>query len=268
MFLLHYDFMLRALTVGSLVSFCAGLLGTTIVLRRQSMIGDGLSHAGFGALAVAAVFNAAPLAVALPLVCLAAFFLLKMSEKGKTPSDAALAMLSTTSLALGVILLSISSKKNVDINSYLFGNILAIGKADMLPCVLFSIAVIAVFIVIYNKIFAIAFDETFAEASGLKTGFYNAVLALLISITIVLGMRIMGALLISSALILPTLSALRLFKNFKLVTLCASFLAVFGFIIGLLASFWLSIPTGACIVLVNFLIFLVALGVNKCPKFL
>jgi len=263
MFPLHYDFMLRALVVGISVSFCAGLLGTTVVLRRQSMIGDGLSHVGFGALALAAVFNAAPLVVAMPLVCLAAFFLLRMSEKGKTPGDAALAMLSTTSLALGVILLSLSSKKNVDINNYLFGSILAIDKGDAIFCVFFSITVAVVFVAIYNKVFAIAFDETFTRATGVKIGVYNAILALLISVAIVLGMRIMGALLISSVLILPSLSALQLSKSFKSVSLCAAFLAVIGFVIGLFASFWLSLPTGACIVLVNFLIF----GISRCLKF-
>lgn len=263
MFPLHYDFMIRALIVGISVSFCAGLLGTTVVLRRQSMIGDGLSHAGFGALALAVVLNAAPLAVAMPLVCLAAFLLLRMSEMGKTPSDAALAMLSTTSLALGVILLSLSSKRNVDMNNYLFGSILAIDKGDTFFYIFFSVAVIAAFIAIYNKAFAIAFDETFAGASGIKVGIYNAILALLISVTIVLGMRIMGALLISSVLILPTLSALQLFKNFKSVSLCAAFLAVLGFVTGLFTSFWLSLPTGACVVVVNFLIF----GTIRCLKF-
>ncbi|GHV11048.1 ABC transporter [Fibrobacterales bacterium] len=253
---LAYDFFLRALIGGVSVSLCAGLLGVSLVLRRQAMLGDGLSHAGFGALALAAVFNATPFYVALPLVSIAAFALLKMSERGKIPSDSALAMLSTCSLAAGVILLSLSDKKNVDLNNYLFGSILALNKGDTISSVIFSAVVIIVFIFIYNKIFAFAFDENFARVSGIKIGLYNGILALLISVAIVFGMRIMGALLISSELILPTLSALRLFKSFKSVTVFAAIFAVLGFVIGLFVSFVIGVPSGACIVLVNFLIFL------------
>jgi len=255
--------MLRAFAGGIFIALCAGMLGTTIVLRRQSMIGDGLSHVGFGALAVSVFLNAAPLAVALPLVSLAAFALLKMGEHGKTPSDAMLAMLSTTSLALGVVVLSFSAKKNVDMNNYLFGSILALDKADTLLSTVLSLAVIIAFVFCYNKIFALTFDPEFAKASGVNVSFYNAVLAVLISIAIVLGMRIMGVLLISSLLILPSLSAIRLFKNFKSLTIAASIFAAFGLIVGLFASFFLSIPTGACIVLVNFLVFLLCFTIGK-----
>lgn len=261
-----YNFMLRALISGISIALCAGLLGTTIVLRRQSMIGDGLSHVGFGSVAIATVLNIAPLSLALPVVSIAAFLLLKIAEKGKMPSDATLAMLATTSLAVGIVVLSFSVKKNVDINNYLFGSILAVSKTDSIISVALSALVIVAFVFCYNKIFALTFDQPFAEASGIKISFYNAILAVLVSITIVLGMKMMGALLISSTMILPTLASLRLFKNFKSVTLSSAFLAVIGFVIGLFTSFLLNMPTGASIVITNFLLFTLCFLASKVRK--
>lgn len=215
-----YNFIVRAFIVGTLVSLCAALLGVTLVLKRYSMIGDGLSHVGFGALAVAAALNLAPLEVAVPVIIIAAFLLLRLSENSKINGDAAIAIISSTALAIGVVFVSVSGV-NTDLNSYLFGSILATTTADAVMCGILALVVIVIFILFYNKIFAVTFDETFSRATGLKTGVYNTVIALLTALTIVIGMRIMGTLLISALIIFPALSSMRVCKKFKSVILCS-----------------------------------------------
>ncbi len=195
--LLSYTFLTRALVVGCLVSLCAALLGVTLVLKRCSMIGDGLSHVGFGALAVATVLNAAPLAVAVPVVVAAAFLLLRISESGRIKGDAAIGLISTCALAIGVILISLSTGMNTEINNYLFGSILSMSRQDVALSAVIALAVLLLFLIFYNRIFAVTFDETFARATGVRVGAYNALIALLTALTIVVGMRMMGALLIS-----------------------------------------------------------------------
>lgn len=207
-----YNFIVRAFIVGTLVSLCAALLGVTLVLKRYSMIGDGLSHVGFGALAVAAALNLAPLEVAVPVIIIAAFLLLRLSENSKINGDAAIAIISSTALAIGVVFVSVSGV-NTDLNSYLFGSILATTTADAVMCGILALVVIVIFILFYNKIFAVTFDETFSRATGLKTGVYNTVIALLTALTIVIGMRIMGTLLISALIIFPALSSMRVCIN-------------------------------------------------------
>ena len=218
-----YNFIVRAFIVGTLVSLCAALLGVTLVLKRYSMIGDGLSHVGFGALAVAAALNLAPLEVAVPVIIIAAFLLLRLSENSKINGDAAIAIISSTALAIGVVFVSVSGV-NTDLNSYLFGSILATTTADAIMCGILALVVIVIFILFYNKIFAVTFDETFSRATGLKTGVYNTVIALLTALTIVIGMRIMGTLLISALIIFPALSSMRVCKKFKSVILCSGVL--------------------------------------------
>lgn len=187
--ILSYDFMVRALIIGALVSLCAALLGVVLVLKRYSMIGDGLSHVGFGALAVAAAANLAPLYVAVPVVLLAAFFLLRLSKNSKLRGDAAIAVFSSTALAIGVTVASVSGL-NTDLNTYLFGSILSTTKADTVLCVILAVVVITVFIVFYNKIFAVTFDEDFSKATGIRPSIYNLIIALLTALTVVIGMRI------------------------------------------------------------------------------
>ena len=251
-----YNFIIRALIVGVLVSLCASLLGVTLVLKRYSMIGDGLSHVGFGALAIAASLNLAPLQVAVPVIVVAAFLLLRLSENSKINGDAAIAIIASTSLAIGVVCVSVSGV-NTDLNSYLFGSILATTNADAIMCGILAVIVIVIFAVFYNKIFAVTFDETFSKATGLKTGVYNTVIALLTALTIVIGMRIMGTLLISALIIFPALSSMRICKNFKSVIICSGVLSVCCFFVGMCLSYSLDTPTGASVVIINAVVFVI-----------
>ena len=255
--------LLRALIVGILVSLCAALLGVTLVLKRYSMIGDGLSHVGFGALAIATVMNAAPMAVAIPVVIAAAFILLRLSGSGKIKGDAAIALISTSALAIGVMAVSMSDGMNVDINSYLFGSIISVGKEDVFTSVALAVVVLLVFIFFYTKIFAITFDENFAKATGTNVGAYNMLIALLTAVTIVIGMRLMGSMLISSLIIFPALCSMRVFRSFLSVTVCSAVISVVTFISGMLISYIADTPCGASIVCVNIVVFAVFFAVGK-----
>jgi zinc transport system permease protein len=252
-----YAFLVRAVIVGALVSICAALLGVSLVLKRYSMIGDGLSHVGFGSLALATALNAAPLSVAIPVVIAAAFLLLRLSENSKIKGDAAVALISTGSLAIGVIIISQTTGMNTDVCNYLFGSILAMAKADVYLSIALSSLVLVLFILFYHKLFIITFDETFAKASGIKTGLYNMLIAFLTALTIVLGMRIMGAMLISSLIIFPALSSMRLFKQFKSVTVCSALIAILCFFIGVVISYIYATPTGASVVGINIIVFVI-----------
>jgi zinc transport system permease protein len=251
-----FAFLVRAFIVGALVSLCAALLGVSLVLKRYSMIGDGLSHVGFGSLAIATALNAAPLIVAIPIVVAAAFLLLRMSENSKIKGDAAIALISTGSLAIGVVIISQTTGMNTDVCNYLFGSILAMAKADVYLSIALSVVVLVLFILFYNKLFIITFDETFAKASGIKTGLYNMLIAFLTALTIVLGMRMMGAMLISSLIIFPALSSMRIFKKFKSVTICAAIISIMCFFIGVIISYLYATPTGASVVTINIIVFI------------
>ena len=250
----------RALRVGGLVSLCAALLGVSLVLKRYSMIGDGLSHVGFGALAVATVMNLAPMAVAIPVVILAAFLLLRLSSNGKIKGDAAIALISTSALAIGVMAVSMSSGMNVDINSYLFGSIISVSSGDVVTSVILALAVLMMFIFFYTKIFAITFDESFAKATGTNANLYNMLIALLTAVTIVIGMRLMGSMLISSLIIFPALCSMRVFRSFKSVTICSAVISVTTFVIGMFISYIADTPCGASIVCVNIAVFVIFLA--------
>ncbi|MDR0568606.1 MAG: metal ABC transporter permease [Spirochaetaceae bacterium] len=246
-----YAFIRKAVLVGLLVSLCASLLGVSLVLKRYSMIGDGLSHVGFGALALATALNLAPLSVSIPVVVLAAFLLLRLSETSAIKGDAAIALISTASLAVGVVIISVTTGMNTDVCNYLFGSILAMTKADVYLSVSLSAAVLILFALFYHKIFAVTFDETFAKATGVKTGAYNMIIALLTAVTIVLGMRMMGSLLISALIIFPALTSMRLCKRFRTVTIASAVISVLCFFSGVVISFLYAIPTGASVVMVN-----------------
>ena len=221
-----YPFIVRAFIVGVLVSLCAALLGVSLVLKQYSMIGDGLSHVSYGALSIALACNVAPLKVSIPVVIAAAFLLLRMTEKGLMKSDAAIAAVSASALAIGVSVTSLTTGMTTDVNSYMFGSILAMTKDDVILCVLLSCVVLALFIVSYHNIFAVTFDENFGKATGVKVSFYNSMIAILTAVTIVLGMQMMGAMLISSLLIFPALTSMRLFKSFKGVIVTSAVLSV------------------------------------------
>lgn len=257
--------LVRALVVGVLVSLCAALLGVSLVLKRYSMIGDGLSHVGFGALAVAAVMNLAPMAVAIPVVIAAAFLLLRLSGNSKIKGDSAIALISTGALAIGVMAVSLSGM-NVDLDSYLFGSILSISEQDVVISVVLALIVLVLFIFFYTKIFAITFDESFARATGTKVGLYNMLIALLTALTIVIGMRMMGSMLISSLIIFPALCSMRVFRSFKAVTVCSAVISVVTFVAGMMISYEFDAPSGASIVCVNIAVFVVFSAVGAVVR--
>ena len=244
------SFMVRALVVGVLVALCSSLLGVSLVLKRYSMIGDGLSHVGFGALAAAAAMNAAPLKVAIPVVVITAFLLLRVNENGKLKGDSAIALVSASALALGVLIVSVSAS-NIDLNSYMFGSIYAVSQSDMYLSIALSAGILILYLLFYNKIFAVTFDENFARATGAHASVYNMVMACLTAVTIVIGMRLVGSLLISSLILFPPLTAMRVCKTFRRVVVLSAVLGVACVTAGILLSFLLDVPASACIVLVN-----------------
>lgn len=252
--LFSYSFMVNALIGGVLISVCAALLGVILVLKRYAMIGDGLSHVGFGATAIAAVMGISPLYLAIPVVILASLLLMKASSKSKIRADAAIGLISTGALAFGIIAVS-AGGVNTDLNSYLFGSILSLSKEDMILCTVLCFVTIVLFVTMYNRIFSVTFDEDFAKATGINTGIYNTVIACLTSITVVLGMRMMGTLLISALIIFPAITAMRIFKTFKKVIIASVIIALICFISGLVISFIFSFPTGATVVTVNIILF-------------
>ncbi len=249
--MLSYPFLVRAFVGGILVSLCAALLGVTLVLKRYSMIGDGLSHVSFGAISVAVAAGWAPLPVSIPVVVLAAFFLLRITENGRMRSDAAIAMISASSLAIGIVVTSLTTGMTTDVSSYMFGSILAMSRGDVWLSAALSAVVLGMFVLCYHRIFAVTFDESFAKATGVNVTFYNVVTAVLTAVTIVLGMRMMGAMLISSLVIFPALTSMRVFKSFRGVVISSGVLATVCFCIGMTASYVFSTPAGASVVLVN-----------------
>ena len=265
--MLSYPFLVRAVVGGILISLCAALLGVSLVLKRYSMIGDGLSHVSFGALSIAIAIGWSPLAVSLPVVALAAFFLLRLTENSKVKSDAAIGMISASSLAIGIVATSLTTGMTTDVSSYMFGSILAMSRGDVALSAVLSLVVLGLFVFSYHKIFAVTFDESFAKATGVKVEFYNIMTAMLTAVAIVLGMRMMGAMLISSLIIFPSLTAMRLFKSFRGVVWCSGVLSALCFCIGMVLSYRLSTPAGASVVLVNLAAFamfsLVGLTVKK-----
>ena len=251
-----FPFMQRALIAGVLVSLCAALLGVSLVLKRYSMIGDGLSHVSFGALAIAVALGVTPLWFSIPVVILAAFLLLRVADNPRWNSDAAIAAMSASSLAIGILVISRTTGMTTDVDNYMFGSVLAMSKADVALSVILCLAVLVLFILFYYKLFAVTFDESFSRATGLKVERYNTLLAILTALTIVLGMRMMGAMLISSLIIFPALTAMRLFRSFRGVVVCAAVTSVVCFCTGLTISFAFSTPVGATVVAADLAVFL------------
>lgn len=267
-----YPFVRYAFIVGVLIALCSSLLGVTLVLKRFSFIGDGLSHVAFGAMAIATVLN---LSNEMPLVMLitvlSAIFLLHTGQNTKIKGDAAIAMISVGALAIGYLLMNIfstSSNLSGDVCSTLFGStsILTLSKSEVWLCISLSIAVVAVFLLFYNKIFAVTFDEDFAKAVGTRTDFYNLLVALIIAVVIVLAMNLVGSLLISALLIFPALSAMRVFQNFRSVTICSAALSVSCASLGILISILAGTPVGSTIVVVNILAFLICWAIGNIKR--
>ena len=258
-----WPFMQRALIAGTLVSLCCALLGVSLVLKRYSMIGDGLSHVSFGALAISVALGFTPLYFSIPVVILAAFFLLRMASHPRWNNDAAIAVMSASALAIGILVISLTTGMTTDVDNYMFGSVLAMTASDVVLSVLLSAAVLTLFVLFYHKLFAVTFDENFSRATGLKVERYNTLLSILTALTIVLGMRMMGAMLISSLVIFPALTAMRLFKSFRGVVICAGVSSAVCFCVGLTASFVLSTPVGASVVVTDLALFLAACLIQK-----
>jgi len=281
---LRYRFIQRALIVGTLVALCAALLGVILVLKRYSMIGDGLSHVGFGALTMAVSLSivtvdalpaflpealrqaiaslccavaASPMIFTLIVVVVCATLLLRISRSSSLRGDSAIALISTSSLALGVIVTSTTNGMNIDVYNYMFGSILAMSESDVYMSVALSAAVLALFVIFYRKIFSVTFDESFARATGMNAGLYNLMIAVLTAVTIVVGMRMMGTMLISSLIIFPALTSMRVFSRFRAVMISSAVVSVVCFALGIMLSCLYSLPAGAGIVAVNLVAFLV-----------
>lgn len=265
----EYPFVRYALIVGVLIALCSSLLGVTLVLKRFSFIGDGLSHVAFGATAIAAILkltNEMPLVMAVTILC--AILLLRTGQNTKIKGDAAVAMISVGSLAIGYLLMNLfatSSNLSGDVCSTLFGStsILTLTKTEVWLCVIFSVLVVAVFLFFYHKIFAVTFDENFARATGTRAGLYNLMISVIVAIIIVLAMNLVGSLLISALVIFPALSAMRMFKTFKSVTICAAVLSVVCSVVGILVSILAGTPVGSTIVVVQIGVFALSWCIGK-----
>lgn len=257
---LSYSFVRYALIAGVLISLCAALLGVSLVLKRYSMIGDGLSHVAFGAMSIAAVLSLAPMTVAMPVTIVAAVVLLGLNSNGKIKGDAAIAMISVGALALGYLLLNVfqtASNVSGDVCSTLFGStsILTLSVSDIWLCVGLTILVILTFVIFYHKIFAVTFDEEFARATGINVRAYNILIAVVTAVVVVLAMNLVGALLISALIIFPALSAMRVFKSFRAVMASAAVISVLCSVLGILASVIYGTPVGSTIVAADIVVF-------------
>ena len=263
---LQYPFVRYALIVGVLIALCSSLLGVTLVLKRFSFIGDGLSHVAFGAMSIATVLGLSDnMLLILPVTVISAVLLLRTGNNAKIKGDAAIAMISVGALAIGYLIMNIfsaSSNLTGDVCSTLFGStsILTLTIGEVWLCIILSIAVVMIFILFYNKIFAVTFDEDFARASGIKADAYNLLIAVVIAVIIVLAMNLVGSLLISALIIFPALTAMRLFGSFKSVTVFSAVSSVICALLGLLISILAGTPVGSSIVAVDMLMFVMCCG--------
>lgn len=268
---LTYPFVQRAVVAAILISLCAALLGVTLVLKRYSMIGDGLSHVAFGAMAVAAVLNLAEMYVAIPVTIIAAVILLGLNSNSKIKGDSAIAMISVGALALGYLLMNVFSENaNIsgDVCTSLFGStsILTLNNSDIILCTALAITVIVVFVVFYQKIFAVTFDEGFAAATGTNTKLYNNIIAIITAAVIVLAMKLVGALLVSALIIFPALTAMRVFKSFISVIISATVISVTCSVIGILIAILYGTPVGSTIVATDIVMFIIFTVIGKTVK--
>lgn len=255
--MISYSFMLRAIIIGTLIALCSSLLGVNLVLKRYSMIGDGLSHVGFGALALASALNMTPLTLAIPIVVIAAIILLRISENSNIKGDWAIALISTGSLAVGVMVISMSKGMNTDVYNYLFGSILSMSSEDVYLSLVITVIVLLMFILFYNRLFAITFDEPFSKATGTNTELYNIIIAVLTALIIVLGMRMMGSLLITSLIVFPAITSMRICKRYKMVIINSAIISIICLWIGIFISYIYATPIGASIVICNIVMFII-----------
>lgn len=261
--IIQFAFVQKAFIAGGFVALLCSVLGLFLVLQRLSLIGDGLSHVSFGAIALGLFFGLYPTYFAIPVVILASVFILNLVKRGRFSGDAAIGIVSSAGIAIGVILASLSNGFNVDLFSYLFGNILAISSTEMFFSIFLSLIVLAVIYLFYYELFSITFNEDYAKTTGIKTELINSLLVVLTGITVVLAVKVVGVMLVSSLLILPAVTALQLKQSFKATIFISAISAVFSVILGILLSIVFNIPAGATIVLVNFFIFILAFLFRK-----
>lgn len=261
--LLNYTFIQRALICGVAISLCAALIGVTLVLKNYSMIGHGLGEVGFASLTLAVALGLPPLAVSLPIVMVAAIIIMIISQKKGESGDIPIALVSTGALALGIIITSLSTGFNIDVSNYMFGSILSMKRSDVIISVILSIAVFAIYMIFYNRLFMITYDEKFAKARGINVTFYQFLISFLTALIVVLGMRMMGTLLISSLIVFPAIIAKGLTGSFKELIIISGIISVICFILGMLLSFFINLPTGASIVLVYIVLLIITKIVNK-----
>lgn len=263
---LKYDFFIYALITGVAIAVCAALLGVSLVLKRFSMIGDGLSHVGFGASAIALSLGLAPLYVTIPTVLVAALILLKFGKHQHLKGDAVIALVSCSSLAIGYTAIKLANGVSIDINSYMFGSIYTVELRDMLITLAVSTVIILLYVIFYNKIFSVTFDEDFANSLGIKATRYTTLLSCLTAVTVVIGMKMMGALLISGLIIFPVLSAIKICKSYKSVIISSACIALFNFLAGVVFSLIINSSPGASVIIVSLVSFTLCSILGKVLK--
>lgn len=263
--LFHYSFVQQAFIAGICVAALSATIGLFLILRKMSLIGDGLSHVSFGAIALGLFFGVFPLYVALPVTLLAAYLILQLAEKTKMYSDSAIAIVSALGVALGVILVSVSSGLNLSLFSYLFGNILTITTFEVYAAIIFAIAALAAIGLFYHDLFYATFDPESAKASGIKVKWINLALVLITALTVVLAVRMVGVLLVSALLVIPPVTALQVGRGFKQTLALSIGLAAGAMVAGIIVSLLANLPTGATIVVVNFAVFCAILGLKRIP---
>ena len=264
--LLNYTFIQRALICGIAISLCAAMIGVILVLKNYSMIGHGLGEVGFAAISLAVALSLPPLCISIPIVMVAAIIIMIISQKRGESGDITIALVSTGALATGIIITSISTGFNIDVANYMFGSILSMTKNDVIISILLSIAVLAIFMFYYNRLFMITYDEKFAKARGINVVFYQFLISFLTALIVVLGMRMMGTLLISSLIVFPAVIAKGLTNSFKQLIIISSIISVTCFVLGMLVSFFLNLPTGASIAAVYILLLLISRVINAVCK--
>ncbi len=264
--LLNYPFISRALIVGISISFCAALIGVLLVLKKYSMIGHGLGEIGFASLSLAVALGLPPLYVSIPILIIASFVIMAFSQKKGASGDVVIAIVSTGALTFGVIITALTKGFNIDVCNYMFGSILAMTNQDVIISIVLSILVVIAYIIFYNRLFLITYDEEYAKASGINVTFYQFLLALATALVVVIGMRLMGTLLISSLIVFPAIISKRLTTSFKGLVIVSAIVSVVCFVIGIFVSFFMNLPTGASIVAVNILLLIIAIIVSKIIK--
>ena len=255
--LLNYPFVQRALICGIAISFCAALIGVILVLKKYSMIGHGLGEVGFAALSLAVAFNLPPLSFSIPLVVIASFIIMVISQKKGASGDVVIALVSTGALSFGIIVTSLTKGFNIDVCNYMFGSILSMKQSDVILSVVLSVILVAVYIILYNRLFMITYDEEFAKSSGINVTFYQFLISFITALVVVLGMRMMGTLLISSLIVFPAIIAKKITSSFKSLVILSCIVSIVCFVLGMFVSFFFNLPTGASIVAINIILLII-----------